>query len=98
MEYLNPVEHLFGAFAYTLPSLIIGFAVVYFTYVKPAKFSQKNVFIGLLITWTIFALIVFLFGENFLGDIVYLLVPIIIGYIVFYLLRNRVQRQTQSAS
>lgn len=97
---MNPVEHFIGTYAYTLPSLILGFAVVYFTYVKPAKFRQKHVLVGLLLTWALFALLVFLFGEEFFGNgnFVYLLTPVIIGYIVFYLLHKKIKKQNQSAT
>ncbi len=86
---MNPVEHFIVSYAYTLPSFVLGIAVVYFTYVKSSKFAQKHVVIGLLISWSIFAFIIFLFGENSFGD--NLLTPVLIGYVVFYLLRKKVQ-------
>ena len=61
---MNPVEHFLGTYAYTLPSLILGFAVVYFTFVKQAKMRQKYVLLGLFISWAIFAFLVFLFGNE----------------------------------
>ena len=80
---------------YTLPALILGFAVVYFTYVKHANFSQKLVLIGFIITWVVFTLIVYLFGTEFFPGS-FLLTPIIIGFIVFYLLRKIVNKRKES--
>jgi len=96
--FRNPVEHFAGTYAYTLPSLMLGFAIVYFTYVKPAKLRQKHVLVGLLITWAISSFLVFLFGTEFFDSIVYLITPIIIGYIVFYLLRKKVNEQSDSTT
>lgn len=94
METIN--ENLIVAYAYTLPSFVIGLAIVYFTYVKPAKIPTSSVVVGLLIMWSVFAMIVFLFGEEILQGFPYLIVPVIIGYVVFYIIRKRLKNDVGS--
>ncbi len=86
------IENLFVAYAYTLPACAIGLAIVYFTYVKAVRMPKKSVIVGLLITWSVFAVMVFLFGEDFFRGVPFLIVPIVVGYIVYYILRRRLKK------
>jgi hypothetical protein len=43
------VENFILACAYTLPAMAIGFAVLYFTYIRKAKFTWRQILQGLLL-------------------------------------------------
>lgn len=82
------IENYFLAWAYSLTAMLIGFTVLYFTYIRKAKLSWKKLLQGFVITWAIIAFPILLFGENALSYGTLTLSIIIIGFIVFYIMRR----------
>jgi uncharacterized integral membrane protein len=72
------------AYAYTLPSLAIGGAIVYFAYAKPSKLSLKVVYFRFSMAWSLYALPILLFGQKNFGNF-YFVAPIVIGCILSYM-------------
>ena len=73
--------------------MAIGFAALYFTYIRKAKFTWRQILQGFVIAWGITAFPVLLLGENSLGA-GYLILPIVIGFIVLYVMRRSSEKSS----
>jgi flagellar biosynthesis protein FliQ len=90
------ITTLILAFAFTLPSLAISFAVAYLLImrsIQKIKLSYKPLLLSIMISWVCSALPVAFIGEKIYDGGKYLIVPFIISSIVLYAIYSKTKKE-----